>query len=94
MPAKPEPPIGMNHAGFIKDGKTGLLSIKQAAEYLNISSRTIVRHIASRQIAFVKVFGQYRFRLEDLEKFIMDNRIPSLNEQRLKMSFPAEKIRN
>jgi hypothetical protein len=50
--------------------------------------------MSARRISFVKIFGQYRFRLEDLDKFIMDNRILSLNEQRLKISFPAEKIRN
>ena len=81
MHTKPEPSTGMNHIRFFKDGETGLLSIKQAAEFLNISSRTIMRHINSREIAFVRVFGQYRFKIEDMEKFIADNRTPSVSEQ-------------
>ncbi|RZD17714.1 MAG: DNA-binding protein [Candidatus Acididesulfobacter diazotrophicus] len=68
--------------------------MKQTAEYLNVSTRMVKRYMSARRISFVKIFGQYRFRLEDLDKFIMDNRILSLNEQRLKISFPAEKIRN
>ncbi len=89
-----KPSICIKKVEFVKEQKNCLLSIKQTAEYLNVSTRMVKRYMSARRISFVKIFGQYRFRLEDLDKFIMDNRILSLNEQRLKISFPAEKIRN
>ncbi len=89
-----KPSIEENNAGLAAGQKKSLLSVRQAAGYLNISTRTIKRYMSARRISFVKIFGQYRFRLEDLDKFIIDNRIPSLAEQKSKISFPAEKIRN
>jgi excisionase family DNA binding protein len=65
--------------------KAQLLSMKQAAAYLNVSIRTLMRRINSREMAFVRVFGQYRFKIEDLEKFIADNRTPSITEQKKKV---------
>ena len=62
-----------------------LLSLKQASAYLNVSTRTLMRRISSREIAFIRVFGQYRFKPEDLEKFIEENRTPSLAEQKKKV---------
>ncbi len=65
--------------------KAPLLSMKQAAAYLNVSIRTLMRRINSREMAFVRVFGQYRFKIEDLEKFIEENRTPSFAEQNRKI---------
>lgn len=65
--------------------KTPLLSLKQAAAYLNVSTRTLMRRINSGEMTFVKVFGQYRFKIEDLEKFIEENRTPSFAEQNRKI---------
>ena len=65
--------------------KTPLLSLKQASAYLNVSTRTLMRRISSREIAFIRVFGQYRFKIEDLEKFIEENRTPGIAEQKKKV---------
>lgn len=72
-------------SGSSRIPKAQLLSLKQAAAYLNVSTRTLMRRINSREIAFVKVFGQYRFKIEDLEKFIEENRTPSFAEQNRKI---------
>ena len=60
-----------------KDEKqiTGLLTMKEAARYLGVCYRTMQRLIYERKIGFVKVYSEYRFRIEDLEKFIERNYI-------------------
>ena len=87
-----KPSIGIKKVEFVKEQKNCLLSIEQAAKYLNISATTLRRNVYSRQISFVKIFGQYRFRLEDLDQFINDNRTPSLSEHKSKNAFNCGKL--
>lgn len=77
---------------LVKEQKNCLLSIEQAAKYLNISATILRRNIYARQISFVKIFGQYRFRLEDLDKFIADNITPSLKEHKSKITFHRREV--
>ena len=54
---------------------SGLLTMREAARYLNVCYRTMQRLIYERKIGFVKMYSEYRFRTEDLEKFIEKNYI-------------------
>ncbi len=53
----------------------GLLTMREAARYLGICYRTMQRLIYERKIGFVKMYSEYRFRTEDLDKFIEKNYI-------------------
>ena len=53
----------------------GLLTMREAARYLDICYRTMQRLIYERKIGFVKMYSEYRFRTEDLDKFIEKNYI-------------------
>ncbi len=79
--------IDLKKVEFVKEQKNCLLSIEQAAKYLNISATTLRRNVYSRNISFIKIFGQYRFKLEDLDKFIADNRTPSLTEHKSQIAY-------
>lgn len=52
-----------------------LLTIEQAAERLNVTPRFIRRLIAQRRIDYHKVGKFIRFRPEDLDNWIEDQRI-------------------
>lgn len=54
---------------------SGLLTMREAAQYLGVCYRTMQRLIYERKIGFVKMYSEYRFRTEDLEKFIEKNYI-------------------
>jgi excisionase family DNA binding protein len=60
-----------------KDEKqiSGLLTMQEAARYLGVCYRTVQRLIYERKIGFVKMYSEYRFRTEDLDKFIEKNYI-------------------
>ena len=60
-----------------KDEKqiSGLLTMREAARYLGVCYRTMQRLIYERKIGFVKMYSEYRFRTEDLDKFIEKNYI-------------------
>ncbi len=52
-----------------------LLSIKDVCSYYNVSRATISRLINNRKITFHKVGGSIRFRPEDVEKYLEENKI-------------------
>lgn len=54
---------------------TGLLDSEQAAAYLNIKAETLSvwRSTNRRKLAYVKVGGRIRYRLQDLDAFIEQN---------------------
>lgn len=64
-------------AGGIADriAPSGLMKPEQAAEYLQITPSTLSvwRSTNRRQLAYVKIGGQVRYRRADLDRFIIDN---------------------
>ncbi len=50
--------------------KKDWLSIKEAAEFLNVSTKTIRRKIASKELKATKVGGRWRIKVKDLLKFM------------------------
>ena len=61
-----------------------MYGLRAACEYLQISRATMYRLIKSRQIAYSKIGmgrGTYRFRTEDLDKYIEKNRVEPLTEE-------------
>jgi len=51
-------------------GEEAILTIKQVAEYLKVTERTIYRLAAAKEIPAFKVGGTWRFRKADLEQWI------------------------
>jgi len=49
-----------------------LLTIRQVAEYLKVSERTILRYIESERLQASRI-GQWRIKESDLNKFLKDN---------------------
>ncbi|MGZ3790667.1 MAG: helix-turn-helix domain-containing protein [Bacteriovorax sp.] len=47
-----------------------LLTVKQLAEYLKISPKTIYNKVSLEKIPFVKAGGSLRFVLADIEKWL------------------------
>jgi len=59
---------------------TGLLTVKQAAEYLGITASTLYDWAAQRRVPSVKLRGRcVRFKLSDLEKIIREDEVPALH---------------
>lgn len=54
-----------------------LLSVPEAAEYLNVKVRWIRRAIENRWIPFSKVGGQIRFRQSDLDAYVEARVVPA-----------------
>lgn len=52
------------------DGRTNLLNFERARRYLDVSRATLLRYIYSRKIAAIKMDGGWRFRWEDVDRFI------------------------
>ncbi|MDB4137230.1 helix-turn-helix domain-containing protein [Gammaproteobacteria bacterium] len=50
-----------------------LLTPKEAADYLSVSSRTLKRLVIEKSIPAVRVRGSMRFRFEDLLSFVEQN---------------------
>ena len=49
-----------------------ILTIKQVAEYLKVTERTIYRLAAAKKIPAFKVGGTWRFRTTDIDGWIVD----------------------
>jgi excisionase family DNA binding protein len=49
-----------------------ILTIKQVAEYLKVTERTIYRLAAAKKIPAFKVGGTWRFSLADIESWIRE----------------------
>lgn len=50
--------------------KTDILMIKEVAEYLKVTERTIYRLAAAKKIPAFKVGGSWRFSLTDIDSWI------------------------
>ena len=51
-----------------------LMTIKQVAEYLQLGPTTIYNYAQKRKIPGIKVGRNWRFRREDIESWLEDNR--------------------
>ncbi len=47
-----------------------LLEFREVAEYLHVSAPTLYRLIKSRQLPAYKVGGKWKFKPEDIERFL------------------------
>ncbi|PPF73606.1 DNA-binding protein [Pseudoclavibacter sp. Z016] len=52
-----------------------LLTVQQAAEYLNVSVSTVRRLRAQGQLAFVKLGSSVRFTPDDLDDLVTQNHV-------------------
>lgn len=50
-----------------------IMTIKEVAEYLKVNDRTVYRMAAAGGIPAFKVGGSWRFKSEEIEKWIKDN---------------------
>jgi len=56
------------------DSRPPLLTTSQAAEYLQVSVRTVKGLLSEGRIAYVKIGRATRIHIEDLEHFVAQNR--------------------
>ena len=56
----------------------GLLTLEEAAQYLNMSPRFMRRAAAERRVAFIKVGRSVRFKITDLDEWIEESRVEPL----------------
>lgn len=61
----PHPPVPDPITGLVP-----LLTIKQVANYLNQSTRSVHRLVKSRKLDVIKLDGELRFRVTDVERFL------------------------
>ena len=55
-------------------------SIKQVSEKLNLSQKTIRRHISSGRLASYKIGGAYRINEVDIESFLNGNKVNDVGQ--------------
>jgi excisionase family DNA binding protein len=60
----------------------GILTIKQVADYLKVTERTIYRLAAAKQIPAFKVGGSWRFSWSDIDSWIKLQSMESLETSR------------
>jgi DNA-binding XRE family transcriptional regulator len=79
--------------------KNCLLTVAQAAKYLNVSRKTLYAFIYGRKLPFIKLptalsnaakkqYDQYRLSVLDLDNFIQNNRVISADEGMKKIKLP------
>jgi len=52
------------------DGRRNLASAPRVQRYLGVSRSTLMRYIADRRIEAIKMDGGWRFRWEDVDRFV------------------------
>jgi excisionase family DNA binding protein len=52
------------------DGKRNLASTARVQRFLGVSRSTLMRYIAERKIEAIKMDGGWRFRWEEVERFV------------------------
>ncbi|WP_182342458.1 methylation-associated defense system helix-turn-helix domain-containing protein MAD1 [Comamonas koreensis] len=57
---------------FNNTSESEILTIKEVAEFLKVTERTIYRLAAAKQIPAFKVGGTWRFRATDIDGWIAD----------------------
>jgi excisionase family DNA binding protein len=73
-PRKAEKDIGRRAvpSGLSPGAESEVMTVKQAAEYLNCHPTTVYRLLAPREIPGFRLGGSWRFRRSDIEKWIRD----------------------
>ena len=61
---------------------TSIYTLREVAQYLKVTERTVYRLLASRRIPAFKVGGSWRFRLTDLNAWIERQTAPASNHRR------------
>ena len=83
-----------NKASFKKATDKKFLSISEAARYTSLSKPYLYKLTSTNQIPFYKIGTRCLFLIEELEKFILDNRVTStteLDEQIIEYTIRKEK---
>jgi excisionase family DNA binding protein len=62
--AIPTPPL------LESDGRRNLANTTRVQRYLGVSRRTLMRYITDRKIDAIKMDGGWRFRWEDVDRFV------------------------
>ena len=57
---------------LLNTSESEILTIKEVAEFLKVTERTIYRLAAAKQIPAFKVGGTWRFRATDIDGWIAD----------------------
>ena len=60
----------------------GILTIKQVADYLKVTERTIYRLAAAKKIPAFKVGGAWRFSRADIDRWIKQQSFIRSNEEK------------
>ena len=58
-----------------KEGSKKNLSIKEAAEYLNISKGTLYRHTSEATIPYYKIGSRILFKIEELDTWLNERKV-------------------
>jgi len=75
-------PYDAKEEGLTQNSAFGLLDIEELAARLGVSARYVRRLVAERRIAFIKVGHLIRFEPEDVDRWIVENRISQLRPGR------------
>jgi excisionase family DNA binding protein len=59
-------------------GESGILTIREVADYLKVTDRTIYRLAAAKKIPAFKVGGTWRFSLADIDRWIKQQSMEGL----------------
>ena len=71
-----------------------ILTIKQVAEYLKVTERTIYRLAAAKKIPAFKVGGTWRFSLADIDSWIKQQSMEGLDTGRDSVGEAGEQIQD
>jgi excisionase family DNA binding protein len=52
------------------DGRINLQTFERVRKFLNVSRSTLLRYIYDRRIEAIKMNGGWRFRWEDIDRFV------------------------
>lgn len=74
--------LGRVEAMLKVTGQGGILTIKEVAEYLKVTERTIYRLAAAKQIPAFKVGGSWRFSRADIDRWIKQQSMEGLETGR------------
>ena len=75
-------------------GEGEILTIKQVAEYLKVTERTIYRLAAAKKIPAFKVGGTWRFSLADIDSWIKQQSMEGLDTGRESGGEAGEQIQD
>lgn len=68
--SQPTPTVVPRYLGTPADGRTDLADFQRVCRYLGVSRSTLLRNIYSHKISAIKIGGGWKFRWEDVERFV------------------------